>query len=92
MPEPDFQSFVFDEQNEEKFWEHGLTTRQVASMLFGYDFEVRRNRNERSGLYLLIGRDSSGNCIAVPVSLTGEQATWRPVTAWYCKSSEERQL
>ena len=92
MPEPQFERFVFDDDNEEKFEQHGITARQVAFVVYGFEYQVRRNRNARSGLYLLIGRDSSGTCIAVPVASTDDPLTWRPVTAWYCKPSEAAQL
>ena len=92
MPEPRFDNFIFDGENEAKFEEHGLTSAQVATVLYGYDFQVRRNRNDRVARYLLIGRDSSGICVSVPVQETDEQGTWRPVTAWPCKPAEERQL
>ncbi len=86
------QDFVFDEQNEEKFADHGVTVRQVAFMLYESDFVVRRNRNHRSGLYLAIGRDASGICIASPLEPTTKRGVWRPITAWRCKQAEERLL
>lgn len=92
MPEPRFEQFIFDDDNENKFLEHGLTPQQVASMLYEFEFQVRRNRRARSGLYLLIGRDESGQCIATPVEPYGQPGSWRPITAWRCKPSEQAQL
>ena len=92
MPIPRFERFVFDDENERKFLDHGLTPHQVASMLYRSDYQVRLNRNARSGLYLLIGRDFAGRCVACPVEATDIVGTWRPATAWYCKPSEEHQL
>lgn len=92
MSSPRFDGFIFDELNEEKFAEHGVTARQVAFVLYESEFALRRNRNQRSGLYLAIGWDQSGLCIAIPLRRTAEPNVWRPVTAWLCKEWEERLL
>ena len=92
MAGPSFQDFAFDDDNDSKFAEHGLTTAQVADALYIYEFTVRRNRRRRTGLYLLIGRNMSGVCVAIPVQPWGNPVVWRPVTAWPCKPAEERQL
>ena len=92
MPGPRIQDIVFDEVNEAKFGEHGITVRQVAFVLYESDFELRKNRNRRTGQYLAIGRDSSGACLVIPLQRATGQHTWRPVTAWYCKDAEERLL
>ena len=73
--------FVFDEQNEEKFAQHGLTVAQVDYVLYDAPGYVVKNRKRRRAKYLLVGRDSSGMCIAVPLEGTTERYIWRPVTA-----------
>jgi hypothetical protein len=37
---------------------------------------------------MMIGRDRQGQCIAIPIEPTPVRATWRPVTAWFCKPHE----
>ena len=88
---PHVNEFVFDDDNEEKFAVHGVTPRQVHQVLQN-DWIIFRNRRARRAAYLLIGTDSSGRCIAVPIERTHNQGLWRPVTAWYCKPSEESRL
>ena len=82
---------LIDVDNEAKFWDHGIVPEQVLSVL-EHSFLVKRNRKRRRAAYLLIGRDEHGQCIAIPVESTHDPLAWRPVTAWYCKASEETQL
>ncbi len=86
MSSPVVEGFLFDEVNEEKFSVHRLSYRRVLQILDSEYFLVR-NRRRRRGLYLLVGRDHGGQCIAVPVP-THEPTVWRPITAWPCKESE----
>ena len=92
MSRPRMDGFVFDEQNEEKFAEHGITVAQIDFVLYDSDSVLIRNRRRRRAQYLAIGRDSSGVCIAIPLERTAERYVWRPVTAWPCKRHEERML
>lgn len=80
--------FLFDDENEEKLWAHGLTLFSLLEVL-EHPHMIRRNRKDRRGLYLVVGRDARGRCIAIPVEPTHVSTTWRPVTAWICKRSEE---
>ena len=82
---------MIDEENEAKFAEHGLSERQVLQILENY-FITLRNRKERRGLYLVIGRDNGGRCIAAPIEPTREADVWRPITAWPCKNHEQDRL
>ena len=84
--------FVFDEQNEEKFAQHGITVAQVDYVLYDSVAYVVKNRKRRRAQYLLVGRDSSGMCIAVPLERTTGKYIWRAVTAWPCKMHEEQRL
>jgi len=82
-----------DEVNTSKFEEHGVTLDQVEFVLYyAADVMLLKNRKRRRAQYIMAGRDSSGICIAIPVQRMRETATWRPVTAWRCKRSEERLL
>ena len=81
-------AFTFDEENEDKIVGHGLTPWRVAQILEN-EHLVIRNRKQRRALYLVIGRDHGGSCIAVPVEPTHDPTCWRPVTAWLCKPHEE---
>jgi len=85
------EDFLFDETNDEKFAEHGLTDKSVLQIL-QTPFVILRNRRNRRAAYLVIGRDFGGQCIAVPIEPTHEPTVWRPVTAWRCKRGEETLL
>jgi hypothetical protein len=81
--------FVIDDVNADKFWRHGLTPEEIASVLDGR-YSVIRNRSSGRAPYIVIGRDLHGQCIAIPIEQTWSRGVWRPITAWRCKRSEER--
>ena len=76
-------TFLFDDENAEKFAGHGLTELQVDQVLDG-QYLLLSNRRGRRAELLLIGRDHGGQCIVVPIERTHESGVWRPVTAWRC--------
>ena len=84
-------AFLIDDDNSEKFAEHGLSERQVVQVLDNSPVTVP-NRRHRRGLHLMIGRDNGGVCIAIPIEPTHERDVWRPITAWPCKHVEENVL
>lgn len=84
-------AFQFDDVNIDKLWEHGIVPRQVDDILDS-KFVVVPNRTARRARYLLIGRDRSGQCIAVPIEPSYDPVVWRPITAWYCKAVEAVKL
>ena len=88
---PRVEALLIDEDNEDKFAIHGLNSRQVVEVL-EYEHLIVPNRKQRRGLFLLIGKDRGGACIAVPIEPTNDPALWRPVTAWRCKDSERARL
>lgn len=90
MP-PTVEAFAIDDFNESKFWSHGLTREAVLQVL-GNRRVVVRNRKGRAANHLLIGRDDSRRCIAIPIIPTQDPYTWRPATAWFCKPSEAAKL
>jgi hypothetical protein len=89
--DPEIHDFLIDDANEEKFAVHGLSARRVLQVLED-EHVVLRNRKERRGLYLVIGRDRGGACIAVPIEPTHDPTLWRPITAWPCKDHERAKL
>lgn len=91
MSSPIIESFWFDEDNEDKLWNHRLTPTHVLQVL-ERPHTIKRNRKERRASHLIVGRDYQGRCIAIPIESTYERGIWRPVTAWLCKDHEEAWL
>lgn len=91
MSTPWISAFQIDDDNEDKFAAHGLAAKQVLQILEN-DHVIFPNRRRRRGLYLVIGHDNGGACIAVPVEPTHDPSVWRPITAWPCKQSERAKL
>lgn len=88
---PLITDFVIDDENTDKMSGHGIVPEQVRQVLDNRPAVVV-NRKERRGLYQVIGRDNGGACITIPVEPTSDPEAWRPITAWYCKGSEEARL
>lgn len=88
---PRVLGFFFDDENYQKFAAHQLTDIEIEEVLENEHLIVP-NRKGRSGLFLVIGRDNGGRCIAVPIEATPYPDVWRPITAWPCKASEEARL
>lgn len=82
---------LFDDVNEDKIAAHSLTTEQVLQILSNHYIVVRNRRNRRA-LYLIVGLDDGGGCIAVPIEETHDPLIWRPITAWPCKDNERASL
>ena len=91
MSSPRIESFLFDDENEEKIATHGLSVYRVIQVLDNIHVVIP-NRRRRRGLYLVIGRDNGGSCISIPVQSTHISTLWRPITAWTCKKGEETLL
>jgi len=87
MSSPIIEEFLFDDINEIKIGSHGLSIPQIIQVLENKHIIIP-NRKHRRGVYLVIGVDKGGNCIAIPVERTYESKLWRPITAWSCKDSE----
>jgi hypothetical protein len=88
---PVVDDFLIDDDNEEKFWSHGLSASHVRQVL-ERSRTIRRNRKGRRATHQMIGRDRQGRCIAIPIEPTHAPTIWRPVTAWPCKASEHEML
>ncbi|MEX0749578.1 MAG: hypothetical protein WD359_02115 [Dehalococcoidia bacterium] len=78
---------LFDDENLEKMYKHGVKPTQALEVIDNLH-RIGRNRKERRGLYLVVGRDNGGACISMPVEMTHDATLWRPITAWYCKQHE----
>ncbi len=91
MSSPVIEEFLIDDLNETKIGSHGLSARQIIRVLENKHIVIP-NRKHRKGLYLVIGKDNGGNCIAIPVEPTYDSKLWRPITAWLCKDSERTLL
>ena len=91
MSSPRIEEFLIDDLNETNIGSHCLSVRQIAQVLENKHIIVP-NRKRRRGLYLVIGKDNGGNCIAIPVERTYDSRLWRPITAWHCKDSERTLL
>jgi uncharacterized DUF497 family protein len=81
------EDFVFDEQNESEIADHGITPEELIEVLEG-PHRTKRNRRQRRASHMVIGRNSQGQCLAIPIELTHDPRIWRPVTAWLCKPHE----
>jgi uncharacterized DUF497 family protein len=91
MSSPVIEEFLIDDLNETKISLHGLSVRQIIQVLENKHVIIP-NRKHRRGLYLVVGRDNGGNCIAIPIERTYDSKLWRPITAWFCKDSERTLL
>jgi uncharacterized DUF497 family protein len=83
--------FRISERAESKFWQHGITRRQLNELLDNRLVAIT-NRKRRAARHIVIGRDNNGHRIVVPVMPTENPIIWRPVTAWYCEPSEATKL
>jgi uncharacterized DUF497 family protein len=88
MSSPLIETFLFDDENEEEFSNHGLSTNNVLQILDNF-YVILPNRKHRTGKYLIIGRDNGGNYISTPIEPTNINGIWRPITAWKSKKGEE---
>lgn len=91
MPSPTIEGLDFDDDNEEHIGRHGITPDDLWELLDN-PYVIKRNRKHRSRIYLVIGRNRQGQCITMPIVATHDPFIWRPVTAWFCKQSEEAAL
>jgi hypothetical protein len=83
--------FAISEDAADHIWRHRITRDQLYEML-EHRWVSIANRKGRAARWVVIGRDSAGRCIAVPVAPTDDPTVWRPITAWYCKPSEAAKL
>lgn len=91
MPRVTVAEFEFSERADSKMWDHGIDF-DVLPELLENCYVIVRNRKHRAAAVMLIGHDNSRRCIVTPILPTSDPLIWRPVTAWYCKPSEEAML
>jgi hypothetical protein len=63
---PIIEKLVFDDDNEGKVDQHHLVPAQVLEAFADAAGVIVRNRRGRRASHLIIGRDRSGRCLAVP--------------------------
>lgn len=91
MPRIEIADFRISQRVADKMWAHGVSVDQLYDVIENR-YVVNRNRAQRAALYVLIGRDHQGRCIAIPIAPTDDPFVWRPITAWYCKPAESARL
>ncbi len=84
---PIIEGFIYDEINEGKLAEHGLTAQQVDQILDNV-WALFPNRKSGTGEYLIVGVDNGGTIISTPIQRYLNTNLWRPVTAWRSKKGE----
>jgi hypothetical protein len=84
-------TFLIDEDNEREMARHGVTEREVLQLL-DERYTVLRNRRDRSGTHLLIGRTRAGRALTVPIAPGFMAGDWRPITAWDSTDPEKARL
>jgi uncharacterized DUF497 family protein len=82
LPAITVAAFNFDDDNEDKLAQHGISLLDVDAILNG-PCRVFRNRRERRATHLISGYDRHGRCLLVCIEPTHDPVVWRPVTAWY---------
>jgi len=85
------RTLVWDEHNEEHIARHGVTPREVSQMVENPHIVVR-NRSDRQGQHLMIGRTHGGRALTVALTKTRSTETWRPVTAYPATDAQSRLL
>lgn len=88
MARYDIWNLVIPEAAEDHIWDrHQIAAELVDSVLEGA-YVVIRNRSNRAGTHLLVGRDRRNVCLSIPIIETEVPGSWRVVTAWPCKPRE----
>lgn len=85
---PEYRELEFDEANEAEIQAHGLTPQQVESVLDN-DPRFFRNKKGRAGTRLMVGPDSGGQFLSIPIIETPVPGRWRPVTAWVSNKAQQ---
>lgn len=72
---------IDEDTNGTEMARHGVSEARALSVLEGKP-RVFPNRRGRSATHILIGPDSSGIILSIPIVPTHVYKRWRPVTAW----------
>ena len=91
MPRITVLDFQISERAASKMKDRNIVVDDLYDVIDS-DYEVVPNRSGHPAPYVLIGRDRSGRCLAIPVAPTHDPYVWRPITAWKCKPRETAKL
>lgn len=89
MSTPWVEQLLFDDENEEKLWRHGLIPDDPLAVLEGR-YRIARNKRGHRASFLIAGWDGQGRCVPIPIKPTHDPVIWRPVTAWVATSPHQR--
>ena len=78
-----------DETNAEELAKHGISEARVLSVLEGRP-QFFRNKRGRAATHVMIGPDSSGIILAIPIKPTHIPGRWRPITGWEVTKQRRR--
>jgi len=82
------EELEFDDENRSEIEDHNITMMQIQSVLEGSP-RFFRNKRGRAGTHQMIGPDSSGIVLTVPIIETPVHGLWRPITAWPSTKAQE---
>lgn len=84
----DVNELVFDDLNEVKFADHGISLMDVLEVL---DREPRFyvNRRDRRASHVMVGSSLDGRLLVIPIEDWG-RGIWRPVTAFEANAWQAR--
>ncbi len=85
---PVYREFQFDDGNLAELDRHNISFEDVLAVLYG-EPKFFRNRRGRAGTRLMVGPDSSGRILAVPIIETSVEGVWRPITAWLASEAQK---
>jgi uncharacterized DUF497 family protein len=85
---PLYREFLFDDGNLAELDRHNIAFEDVVAVLHG-DPRFFRNSRGRAGTRLMVGPDSSGRILAVPIIETPLEGVWRPITAWPASEAQK---
>lgn len=83
----DVWDLLLDDANVEKMHGHGISVRRAFEVVAGAA-RVLRNSAEGGAPWLLVGPDSGGAFVTLPIDSTAEHGLWRPRTAYPSKASD----
>ena len=86
-------AFIFDDENDAEFANHGLSSMAVFQILDN-DHVIGPNprQDKHRATHLVVGRDNGEAPITVLIEPTHEDTVWRPVTAWRSGKREQSEL
>jgi uncharacterized DUF497 family protein len=83
----DIYLLEWDESNETKLADHGITPWELHQMLSNRHVTADNPRGGE-GRILLIGETNGGRLLTVSLQDTNDPAVWRPVTGWDSSDGE----